>query len=400
MEVIKNVPSAEHQYFEKNETLRNTTTFEFDNRFADNSIINLRSAFSVFDRKINIPDYHLDGISRNFYADFAWNKSFNKQTLIAGANYIADKFSQRNILQDDLTCRTQTSGAYIQHTWDISEIFKIENGVRADFVDYGNHLYSKKESFLLPKASLMFRFNNKWTSRIGGGLGYKTPTYFTEQTDSFHFQNLKALNGLTSEKSIGATADVNFRTKISEALEFGINQMFFYTKLTNSIVLSADSNGSPYLTNTSGPLYSKGFETNLKIIYKDFIKFFGGYTFTDTVADDLPDTQKVPLVPANRINLALVAEKEGNFKTGLEGYFTDKQYLYDRSLTSPYWEFGFMAEKYFGKFSVFVNIENFTDTRQSRYKPVVSGSHSSPVFDEIWTHTEGRTFNGGIKYKF
>ena len=100
------------------------------------------------------------------------------------------------------------------------------------------------------------------------------------------------------------------------------------------------------------------------------------------------------------MNLALIAEKEGKFKTGFEAYFTDRQYLYDRTLTPTYWEMGFMAEKYFGKFSIFINFENFTDTRQGRYKNVASGSHSNPVFDDIWTHTEGRTFNGGIKYKF
>ena len=54
-----------------------------------------------------------------------------------------------------------------------------------------------------------------------------------------------------------------------------------------------------------------------------------------------------------------------------------------------------MAEKTLGIFSVFVNAENFTDTRQSRYKPVVNGPHNSPVFDDIWTHTEGVHLTAG-----
>jgi len=58
-----------------------------------------------------------------------------------------------------------------------------------------------------------------------------------------------------------------------------------------------------------------------------------------------------------------------------------------------------MAEKVFGKISVFINAENFTDTRQSRYKSVVNGPHNNPTFDDIWTHTEGRTFNAGVKLK-
>ena len=50
-------------------------------------------------------------------------------------------------------------------------------------------------------------------------------------------------------------------------------------------------------------------------------------------------------------------------------------------------------------YTIFINFENFTDTRQSRYKRVVNDSNASPSFDDIWTHTEGFTFNGGIKFK-
>ena len=175
--------------------------------------------------------------------------------------------------------------------------------------------------------------------------------------------------------------------------------MFFYTKLKNSIVLNDNIDGTSDLMNTTSNVYSKGFETNLKFIYKDFIKLFGGYTFTDTKAEYLPGNQRLPLVPKSKVNLALIAEKEGNYKAGFEAYYTDRQILYNRQLTQPYWEIGFMVEKFFGRFSIFLNFENITDTRQGRYKPVVSGSHQNPQFDEIWTHVEGRTINGGIKFK-
>ncbi|MBC7866983.1 MAG: TonB-dependent receptor, partial [Gloeobacteraceae cyanobacterium ES-bin-316] len=96
---------------------------------------------------------------------------------------------------------------------------------------------------------------------------------------------------------------------------------------------------------------------------------------------------------------ALIYEKEGVLKIGLEGYFTGKQYLSDGTQTPAFEELGFMTEKIFKKFSLYINFENFTDTRQSRYKNVVNGAHQSPTFDEIWTHTEGFVFNGGIKIK-
>jgi len=108
----------------------------------------------------------------------------------------------------------------------------------------------------------------------------------------------------------------------------------------------------------------------------------------------------MPLLPKNKLNLALIYEKENNFKLGFEGYFTDKQYLYNGEQTPSFWVFGFMAEKTMWKhFSFFINFENFTDTRQSNYKRVVNGPNNNPTFDDIWTSTEGFTINGGVKIR-
>ncbi|RZL41667.1 MAG: TonB-dependent receptor, partial [Pedobacter sp.] len=291
------------------------------------------------------------------------------------------------------------AGLYVQQTLDISEKLKLENGIRADLTRYGNAFYEKTEFFLLPRISALYNFNEKWSSRIGGGLGYKTPTLFTEQTETFQYQNLNPLNNVESEKSYGGTADVNFKTSIGEDWLISLNQMFFYTRINNSTILIQDLLQNFYFTNTTEPVNSTGFESNAKIIFKEYFKLFAGYTFTNAKAKYLPVIQDIRLLPKNKLNLALLYEKERNFKIGLEGYFTDKQYLYNNFQTNPYWEFGLMAEKVFGKISVFINAENFTDTRQSRYKSVVNGPHNNPTFDDIWTHTEGRTFNAGVKLK-
>jgi outer membrane receptor for ferrienterochelin and colicins len=60
---------------------------------------------------------------------------------------------------------------------------------------------------------------------------------------------------------------------------------------------------------------------------------------------------------------------------------------------------GIFGEKTFGKFSLFINAENITDTRQSRFGPVVLPPYQNPTFSEIYTHLEGRVINGGIKIK-
>ena len=98
------------------------------------------------------------------------------------------------------------------------------------------------------------------------------------------------------------------------------------------------------------PVQSAGFETNAKFIYKDNFKLFLGYTFTDTKAKYLTGNQFLPLVPRNKLNTALIYEKEGVIKVGLEGYFTGRQYLSDGTKTPGFSEFGFMAEKIFKRF--------------------------------------------------
>jgi len=323
-----------------------------------------------------------------------------KQTLIIGANFINDKFKEAHITTTSAKdFSTTTGGAYAQHTWDVSEKIKLESGLRTDLVQYKNQFYENNEVFVLPRISALFKFNNNWSSRIGGGLGYKTPTIFTEQTETFQYQNLAPLNNVTSEKSHGLTADVNYKSSFGEHFNFSLNQMFFYTRIKNSSILQVNNFGEYSFVNTSAPVTSQGFETNAKLIYKEYFKLFVGYTFTYAKAEYLANNKFLPLLPKNKLNLALVYEKESDLKIGLEGYFTDKQYLYNGQQSSTFWEFGAMVEKTFNKISLFINAENFTDTRQSRYKNVVNGSHNNPVFDDIWTHTEGRTFNGGIKIK-
>ena len=252
----------------------------------------------------------------------------------------------------------------------------------------------------MPRVSVLYKISNNISSRIGGGLGYKIPTIFTEQTETMQYKDLLPLDNVDPEKSVGGTADINYKTMILPQLSFSINQLFFFTSISKPLVLQNNLAGQYFFSNASKPVQSKGFETNIKLIYKEDLKLFMGYTYTNAKATYLAGNQLLPLLPKNKVNLALVYEKESNFKLGLEGYFTDRQYLSNGSRTASYWEFGFMAEKTFRKISVFINFENFTDQRQSKYKRVVNGPNNDPTFDEIWNHTEGFVVNGGIKLKF
>ncbi len=399
IQVIKNRSDASHQYFEKNKTVRNISTFELDKKLKDKKRFIAKQSFSVFDRTINIPSYTFAGIDYNGYTDISYVTNANKHVLVLGGNFIYNNFREKASSSGNRNSTARTGGLYGQHTWDATENVKLESGLRLDVANNKNTAYSNTEVFILPRVSLLVKYGPKWSSRIGAGMGYKTPTLFTEETETIQYNNVARLNNVKSEKSYGGTADVNFRTNIGSGLAFTLNHMFFYTTIDKPLILEGDAINTYRFVNAAKPVQSGGFETNARFVYKDNFKLFLGYTLTSIKAKYLSGNQFLTLVPKNKLNSALIYEKEDVIKLGLEGYFTGAQYLSNGTNTPSYSEFGFMAEKIFNKFSLYINFENFTDTRQSKYKNVVNGSHLNPTFDEIWTHTEGFVVNGGIKLR-
>jgi iron complex outermembrane receptor protein len=92
-------------------------------------------------------------------------------------------------------------------------------------------------------------------------------------------------------------------------------------------------------------------------------------------------------------------EVHEKWKLGLEGYYFSKQKLSDGINGKPYWITGFMVEKLWEKFSLYINFENFLDARQTRFGSIYTGSLSSPVFKDIYAPLDGFVVNGGIKLR-
>ena len=99
--------------------------------------------------------------------------------------------------------------------------------------------------------------------------------------------------------------------------------------------------------------------------------------------------------------MVFVYEREGDIRIGFEAYYYGKQTLESGMQSPDYWIFGLMAEKIFSDdFSVFINFENFGDTRQSRNGPIYTGPITSPEFVDIYAPLDGYVINGGVKLSF
>ncbi len=83
----------------------------------------------------------------------------------------------------------------------------------------------------------------------------------------------------------------------------------------------------------------------------------------------------------------------------MEAYFFSKQNLSDGATGKAYWITGFMAEKLWEKFSLYINFENFTDSRQTRFDTIYTGTIDNPQFRDIYAPLDGFVVNGGIKLR-
>jgi iron complex outermembrane receptor protein len=105
-------------------------------------------------------------------------------------------------------------------------------------------------------------------------------------------------------------------------------------------------------------------------------------------------------MPKNRVNNVFVYEREKDFRVGLEAYYYGDQELNDGTIGKDFWIYGLMMEKIFTEnLSLFLNFENFSDTRQTRFGSIYSGSISNPIFSDIYAPMDGSVINGGIKLK-
>ena len=200
---------------------------------------------------------------------------------------------------------------------------------------------------------------------------------------------------------MGLNWDINYRGHIGEELSFSINQMFFYTRLNSPLVLNADSltTGTLAYENAMGNIDTKGFETNLKFGLEPF-KLFLMYSYIDGQRHYNQLENELPLTARHRVGTVLMYEVEDKWRVGLEGYYTGPQRLSSGEKTRDYWITGFMVERIWERFNLFLNFENFLDTRITRWQPVYSGSIQQPEFSrELYAPTEGRIINGGIKIK-
>ncbi|MEO1485856.1 MAG: TonB-dependent receptor [Bacteroidota bacterium] len=380
-----------HQFTEENLSKRVSTQAVFESRLDSVQSISVKNSIAFFDRSLEIPDLFFRGNQWNTFTEMAYQKQGVKSDWVLGANLYTTSFDERdNPLDRDQ--QDVTAGLFANAIFDLSERWILETGLRTDYaIDWG--------FFTLPRVSVLFKSNNNFSSRLGGGLGYRIPDMFTEEAEFINFRNVLGIDKdlLKAERSYGLNLDFNYQTRLTDDIGFSINQLFYLTAIRDGLLLNPNTDDFFQFENASREILSRGAETNIKITYEDF-RWFLNYAFIDTQLNYLPGNPQKPLTARHNAGSVLMYESE-KWRIGYETYYTGKQLLSNGMETTEFFTMGLLAMRNFKWGSTFVNFENFTDRRQSRFSPLVLPPNENPTFPEIYAPTDGFIFSVGVILK-
>ncbi|MEO7310204.1 MAG: TonB-dependent receptor [Chitinophagaceae bacterium] len=398
IKVFNDGKDVAHQFFIQNQSFRNTTDADWQHALNATSSLEFKGSASFFHRDITTNTFGMKANQFAYYSEATYVKKWDYHNLVAGVNFNGDRFTKKLPDSTNISNYDQnTTGLFMQDDWKIGATVTMQIGMRFDHHNtYGN--------FALPRLSVLYKINNRFSTRLGGGLGYKTPNVFSSELDERDYPRLVRLDHVKAERSYGVNWDINFKQRLDE-WNLTVNQMFYITQINSPLVLNelpaitGGSRGGLYYSNAGKPLRTSGFETYIAA-RQDELELYLGYTYT--VAKQLynPLQQFVSLSARNKIAMVSAYEFSRRFRAGFEAAYTGKQWLDNGSRTPGYLFMAAMIRYNIGKAAIVLNCENLLDYRQTRKESIVSGNPLNPTFNQIWAPIDGRVVNLSVNFRW
>jgi len=388
------VPDSLHNYFERNKSQQITTQFKADRKLNKSSAVEFKNSTNRFNRNIYLNNYAFAGTQFSTFSELNYSFNRGQHNVVAGLNLYTEQFEEKQISTSNLRDQQLTTvGIFGQHIWDINRKFSLETGLRTDFnTDYG--------LFVLPRMAFIYKPSLRFTARVSGGLGYKLPSIFTEDAEGLAFENVLPINKNIheAERSYGGNADFTFRLVSTEKLSISLTEFVFYNRLNKPLLLIGNQNNDLEFINGSGYFETKGVESMIKASAGPF-NLYLGYTYVDALRNQNSESISLPLTPQHSFHGDLMFIVEGVWRVGLDAEYESEQILSTGRQVQSLFKAGFLAERMFNNLSVYINLENWTDTRQTRYESLIQAPFTNPRFTEVWAPLDGFIFNLGLKLK-
>lgn len=311
-------------------------------------------------------------------------------TWLAGAAAQRDAYRNKAFPAFDYAYEVPAVFAQVEH--DVTPDLTLAGSVR-----YDDH--SRYGGRVSPRVSVLFK-PGPWTVRATAGQGFYAPTPFVEETEAAGLSRLEPLSGLRAETARSAAMDVGFARGPFEA-----NLTLFGSDIRDAVRATPVGPARIRLANIDGDTRTRGAEALLRYRW-DEITLTGSYVYTDATEPDIAGGRRtVPFTPRHAASLVAVWEREDWGRVGFEAYYTGRQELEDdpsRTRSRPYVELGAMVERRLGRLSLFLNLENLLDVRQSDTAPMLRPSRApdGSWTVDAWGPTEGFVANAGVRIRF
>ena len=359
--------------------------------------LNLRAAGMVQDHEHRFGDLLESDTHDTLLLEASLAGGMNRTDWILGAAYQADGFQSDTFPAFDYSY--EAPGAFAQIDHDVTDTLSASLSARVD--DHSE--YGVQTS---PRISLLYKPGD-WTIRGSWGQGFFAPTPFVEAIEAAGLSRLEPLSGIEAETATTASIDVGYRTG---AFEGGLT--VFASDVAGAVQLQAFATtpSGPLdgvrLVNAGGETEIRGSELLLRYFWRDF-KFTGSYLYLDASesAPGVAGRRELPLTPQHSAGFVAMWERHGTGRLGFEAYYTGQQSLYDnpyRSQSEPYVHLGLLGEIVLGSTSLFINLENLLNVRQTDEDSILLPARApdGQWTTDVWQSTDGFIINGGVRFRF
>lgn len=357
-----------------------------------NSNIVLKLSQSLFDQKLDTKAYVFKGKQSLVYSEASYFHKSEKVNWVTGLNWNGDFLSTNasSLVPMVNDYRNTTVGVFVQNTYKVTDQWVLESGFRYDHsLKFGN--------FALPRLSLLYKINASFSTRLNGGLGYKSANplnYIDLETD---LAKLNTSKDLQAEWSRGCNADLNYKKVFSNGLAITCNQSFFYTLLKNPIFDRSEVDGTIALENANRPIITKGLQSYCRLELDDF-ELYLGYVFTEVEKQYDPMHRTMVVTPKHNVSTTLFYETAESWRFGIESSWIANQVDENYRKVKDYLLAAAMIQYHFNHITVVANAENIFNFKQSDYGSIYTGTSANPSFVKLWAPIDGRVVNLSLKY--
>lgn len=329
------------------------------------------------------------------FGEAAVNHVSPRGATVLGLALQAERYRNQDLAAFDFTFTTP--GLFLHQEWSPVDRLTLAASGRLDH-------HSTYGTFVNPRMSVLLKLGRTWTARASAGTGYYAPTPFTEETEVTGLAQLLPLRDLRAEKARSASLDLGGTLGRVE-----LNGTLFGSIIDRAVQLRATTaDATRYeLFNALSPTRTYGGELLARYKHEPW-HLTASYTHTHSTEPN-PDSpsqrREVALTPGHNLGLVGMWEEEGRTRIGMEFYYTGRQALDDnpyRATSKPYVILGAVAQRRIGLARIFINFENITNVRQTKYDRLVLPERSADGrwTTDAWAPLEGRVINGGVRLAF